>query len=475
MPPMPGPEDQPRRGAPLAVALDLGTTTIKSALLGPDETLEPGPSAPAPPLSGTGPIREGSVEDYLAAADAILAAALKGRPADLPVGIASQRSTFAVWERATGRPVTPLISWQDRRAAGWCRRNAAACAALAPATGLVLTGHHAGPKLAALQEADAGLRDGLRSGRLAWGTLETLLLWCWSGGTLHETDPTMAGRTGLLARDGSGWCRESLDLFGVPQSALPALRPTDGADCRRPGGGRITATLGDQPAAALAVLGEAGGEALVSLGTGGFVLRRDRGEPPRRAGYLHGPLLAPAAGEVWQAVEGTINGCGPALGALGPGPTLLPGEDPAPQAFALPDATGLGAPHWREELGTVLSPAAERLDGPARRRAILEGLLFRITEILHDLFPATPPKRVLLAGGLSREPAVAAGLAALLGRPVEVLAGHEGTLLGAARLAAGLPPAAAPATVRVAPGETGAYLPGKLPRWRAWLAALLAG
>jgi glycerol kinase len=390
------------------------------------------------------------------------------------VGIASQRSTFALWQRDGGKPVTPLISWQDRRAADWVRRHAAACAALTPATGLVLSPHHAGPKLAALQESDAALRTALHAGELVWGTLETLLLWRWSDGGIHETDPTMAGRSGLLERAGGGWCPAALKLFDLPRTALPRLRPSDGADLQRSAGGRVTATLGDQPAAAVASLAPGGDDALVSLGTGGFILRREELVAAPRPGYLHGPLLAPAGAPVQHAVEGTINGCGPALDGLGPGPLLLPAEDPAPQAFALPDASGLGAPHWRPDLTLTFSVAAARLDVAGRRRAVLEGLLFRIAEILEDLFPDTPPARILLAGGLSRAPAVAAGLAALLQRPVAVLAGHEGALLGAARLAAGLPPAAGIPTRQVEPGPSGSYLPAKLPRWRNWLAGRLA-
>ena len=107
---------------------------------------------------------------------------------------------------------------------------------------------------------------------------------------------------------------------------------------------------------------------------------------------------------------------------------------------------------------------------PDKRRIVLEGLLFRVREVLEEL----RPDRVLLAGGLAREPFVGRGLAALLDRPVEILDIHEAVLTGAARLAAGLGPHAAARTRRVEPGKAGGYLRSKYERWKRWLSARLA-
>jgi sugar (pentulose or hexulose) kinase len=104
----------------------------------------------------------------------------------------------------------------------------------------------------------------------------------------------------------------------------------------------------------------------------------------------------------------------------------------------------------------------------------IEGLLFRIRQLVEDLSPGRSPDRLLLAGGLTREPAVARGLAALVGRSVHVLDAHEAVLIGAARMAAGLPVFASPATSAVDPGSEGAYLRSKYPRWKEWLRSLIS-
>jgi sugar (pentulose or hexulose) kinase len=181
-------------------------------------------------------------------------------------------------------------------------------------------------------------------------------------------------------------------------------------------------------------------------------------------------LLGRASGAHLWAIEGPINGAGPALDRFGSAPTALPARDPAPEGFAIPDLAGLAAPHWRPDIGLEFSASAQALDPHGRRRVVLEGLVFRVREVLEWLTAGRLPQRVFLSGGLTRDPAVAPALAAALGRPVEVLDEIEGILLGVARLAAGLDPCATPVTTEVAPGDSGAYLTGKYPYWRAWLA-----
>ena len=165
----------------------------------------------------------------------------------------------------------------------------------------------------------------------------------------------------------------------------------------------------------------------------------------RRDGYLSGPLLGgpPAdGGRARFALEATINGGGATADRCAPGPTELPARDPAPRAFCLPDENGVGAPFWLARQGFALA-GAEQLARADRRRVVLEGLVFRVHAALEDLDAAAG--RVLVSGGLASEPFVPAALATVLGRPVEVLEEGETTLLGAARLASGASPDAAPA------------------------------
>lgn len=460
---------------PQALALDLGTTSVKLAALGADGRLGPPTSMPAQKPAGEGLVREVDVEVYRAAAEALLRAA----PA-LPLGIASQRSSCVLFERDSGRPRTPLISWQDRRAAAWCHRHRDLEQELFALTGLPLSAHYAGPKLAVLCERDAGLRSGLASGELLFGTLETYLAWHWSDGE-HLTDLSMAARTQLVELGTGAWSPRLLELFGVPHAALPTIAPTAGRDTRLASGQTLVASLADQASGLLAVVGPereaASPDTLVNLGTGAFVLRATGSAQPRQPGYLTGPVLGHADGSAHFALEGTINGGGATVDAMGPGPTDLPAADPTPEAFCLPDENGVGAPHWRPEVGLQLSPSARELAPAGRRRSALEGLVFRVREICDDLGPESATQPVLLSGGLTHEPFLAPALAACLGREVHVLLEEQTTLLGAARLAAGLSAgsggAPAPRVRVVTPPADAAWLRAKYGRWRSWLGELL--
>jgi glycerol kinase len=458
------------------VAIDLGTTRIKGGVLGDDGALAPVIASPAPPLAGAGPVRESDPVAYEQAASGLLDELLAAVDrATVRVGIASQRGSFCLWERESGVPVTPLISWQDHRSEGWCDRHRDREAEIRDTTGLLLSPHYAATKLATLVEADRTLGRRLADGSLLFGTLETYLLWQWSGGRSHHTDLTMAARTLLCDPASACWAPSLLDLFCVPVACLPAIGDSGGLAIPLIGGGMVTATLGDQASAALAVVGDDPDAVLVNLGTGGFVLRPTGAAMQRRPGYLAGPLLAEGGRTRTFALEGTVNGAGPAVDRYGPGPTDLPEVDPAPDAFALPDLAGVGAPHWRPDIAHRLSPAAAALDAAGRRRVALEGVLFRVQEIVADLGADAPPHRILLTGGLARDPAAAEALAGCLGRTIKVVDEAEASLLGAARLAAGITAPPRLATHTVHPGPAVAYLRPKYLRWRAWLSTVLGG
>jgi glycerol kinase len=223
----------------------------------------------------------------------------------------------------------------------------------------------------------------------------------------------------------------------------------------------------------------------VNFGTGTFVLRPtyDRGFRP--TGYLLGPVRARAGEPTLFALEGSINGGASGVDRFGEGPTELPVVDPTPDAFCIPDSAGLGAPFWREEISLPFSAGAAGMADADRRRVVLEGLLFRVSGILADLLPAGGPAKIILSGGLSADPFLAEGMAALHEAPVVVSEEQEGTLLGVAKLAAGGAGAgvarlasgsagdASPSGRAVPLGARGAYLRAKAERWRAWLGDLV--
>ena len=171
-------------------ALDLGSTALKGGILNGDGGWRRQASAPAPPLTGGGLIRESDPRAWLGAAARMYKELAREMTPGSALAIASQRSSFLLWEKLSGRPLTPLISWQDRRALDWCAPRIAEHAQL-PASGLPLSPHYAGPKLAQLLEAHPEWRAGMRSGRILFGTLECWISWQLTGG-VHATDLTMA-------------------------------------------------------------------------------------------------------------------------------------------------------------------------------------------------------------------------------------------------------------------------------------------
>ncbi len=454
------------------VVLDIGSTRCKAALWRGGESLEVICSLEAPPLSGVDPVREGDGEQLWEVANAALETARRAVPAPIQMGLTAQRSSFLVWNASDGKPVSPLFSWQDRQAEAWCARHSHLGSMLEAQTGLRLSPHYFAPKLAWLMEQDAAIQKGLHEGWLRAGTLDSFLLWRWSGGAVFVTDPTMAARTLLMALGEADWSEALLGTFGIPRSALPTIRPSMGVGTRISEEMTLRAAISDQAAGLIGALGEEQGASLVNLGTGGFVLKPTGSAPTQASGYLCGPYCAGPGGMRF-ALEGTINGIGPALDSFGaiamPSPRL---DEPA--VFCLPDTAGVGAPYWRPDLPQTYSAPGASLSAGARRRLFLEGVLFRLLEIVDDLEAGEAGSKIYLAGGMTREPMLATGLASLVEAEVRLLDEREATLLGIARLAAGVSAPGAGASRPVVPDGKLGYLRQRYPEWRSWMAELTA-
>ncbi len=455
---------------PAALGLDLGSTRLKAGLLAADGSIDRLVSGEVPALARDGDRCEGDATAYVDAALGLLDELAAGIEDGLPAGLSCQRSSFVLLEPG-GRPMTPMISWQDTRAADWCRRHAGFEAEFHRLTGLMLSAHYIGPKLAAMSETDSGLRQALGEGRLRLRTLDALLIER-LGGTA-STDPSMAARSGLFDIENLGWSTELCAAFGVHPDCLPEVRPSDALDAATPQGARFRTSLADQSAGLVGLTGADADTVLVNLGTGGFVLRPIDEPSARLPGYLTGILRADRAAPALYALEGAISGCGPAIDRYREATAVLEPGDPAPDLFAIPDGAGLGAPHWRPDLGLTFSLAETEIGPDAARRALLEGLLFRVRELFDGMSARERVRRVALAGGLSSDPFVPRGLAALLERPVERIDATEVTLRGAALAAGGETQAAAPAASRYEPQAAGSYLRSKYGRWRNWLGGLL--
>lgn len=454
-----------------AIALDLGSTRIKAGRLLENGQMILSQRVDAPGLYGKGLIREGDAESYIKAAVLCLSAVLVDLPNHTPVGLAVQRSTFLLWERTTGKPVTPMISWQDRRAAEWCLRNKNKIVSLIKSTGLRLSPHYVAPKLADLFEKKPDLYGAAKAGKLSFGTLDSFLIWRLTRGRAHITDISMAART-LLADPVTGkWSQPLLTGFHIPPEILPKIVPSFGKHISLDVGGILTAIIADQSGALLGASGISGNSVLVNLGTGGFVIRSTGHEMKYHENYLSGPICAGQNQKTEYFLEGTINGISTALSKAPAHSPQLINEDPAPDAFCIPDTTGIGAPFWKSEMSFVLSQAAENLSGSDLRRVIMEGIIFRITDIIKDLFPNKGPAQILIAGGLSSEPFLCKGIAACSQYPVYRITDKEITLMGAAQLACKQKPHDPDKDQVTGINEEGEYLKEKYKRWIKWVKA----
>jgi glycerol kinase len=373
-------------------------------------------------------------QSVLEAAEAALRAA-GARPADLTtVAITNQRETTILWDRATGTPVAPAIVWQDRRTAERCRELDAEL--ISRRTGLVPDPYFSATKLEWL------LGRHRRSG-LAFGTVDTWLIWKLTGGTVHATDVTNASRTMLASLATLDWDDELLELFAVDRDLLPQV--VGSADVVGEGqllGAAVTirGVAGDQQAALYGQGCHQPGQGKATYGTGSFVLVHtgdDASSPPRG-------LLKSAAADGY-ALEGAVLVSGAALQWLRDGLGLLADAsesdalarsvDSTDGVVFVPALTGLGSPWWDADARGLVSGLTRGTTRAHLVRAALEAIAHQVADVVEAL-PERPT--VLRAdGGATANAFLMQFQADLLGIPVEVAAERETTALGAAALAVG--------------------------------------
>ena len=385
-------------------------------------------------------------ETVLAAAEAALRDARVAAGDLRAIGIANQRETTLLWERASGRSVAPAIVWQDRRTAERCRELPAEL--LRERTGLVPDPYFSATKLEWLLA-----RTELPPERLAFGTVDSWLVWRLTGGDAHVTDRTNASRTLLASLDTLEWDDELLALFGVERALLPRVVPSAGVVGEGSLlGARVTVAglAGDQQAALYGQGCHAPGEAKATYGTGSFVLVHsgtDASAPP--AG-----LLKTAAADGY-ALEGAILTSGAALqwlrdglGVLGDAAeseALARSVDSAEGVVFVPALTGLGSPWWDPDARGLVAGITRGTTRAHLVRAALEAMAHQVADVVDAL-----PERVSVLradGGASANGFLMQLQADLLGVPVEVAAERETTALGAAALAAGTAPRVAVGSV----------------------------
>jgi len=371
-------------------------------------------------------------------------AAVASLPASVEIeaaGLATQRSSIACWDRRDGRPLSPVLSWQDRRAARRVTRLASEASWIEDITGLKLSAHYGATKLEWCLKHLPAVQRAEREGQLAAGPLASFALAGLLEGCPCFADPVNGARTQLMDIRRGEWSERLCELFRVPRQVLPACVGNRHPFGHLQAAGRripFTVLIGDQPAALFASGEPAPDVAYVNLGTGAFVQCLSE----RRVPDLLQGLLWRDARQTLYALEGTVNGTAAALSAVGKQLKVsdahmmraLPAwlDDAGRLPLFLNGVGGLGAPYWR---AGFRSRFIGRGDDGRKLAAVVESIVFLLLENLERMRTVAPGLRQLqLSGGLAQLDGLCQRLADLSMLPVVRPELHEATALGLARL-----------------------------------------
>lgn len=360
-------------------------------------------------------------------------------------GLAVQRASVVCWDRESGEPLSPVLSWMDRRGADLVEASGLDPGVVRARTGLHLSPHYGASKLAwCLRELPA-VRHARHGGRLGLGPVSAFLAWQLGG--RYRVDATTAQRTLLWDRDTQDWSPTLCEAFGIPLDCLPPAVACDaGFGEVDVGGSRVPLTVcaGDQGLVVSAYGPADPSTVSVNAGTGAFVLMPlAQDVEPADRGLLQTLAWSGHGGAV-RVEEGTVNGAAAALDAVyaDEWPVV-----PGPDSFFLNGVGGLGAPWWIADYPSCF--VGEVPDADSRERRVVESIVFLLMANIERLHER--PERVLLTGGLAHRPDLCQWLADALALPVDVPRDREATLRGlVARLVPGLA-ARDPEPERIAP------------------------
>jgi glycerol kinase len=455
-----------------AIALDLGTTSIKAGLLDQHGELDNVIAHPAPKIIVSGGHYESDSMAYAVTAERVLNECVAHAGDCKSLGLCSQRSSFLIWEQDTGQPLTPLISWQDNRGSASCEALLMHEQAIRTLAGLPLTPYYFAPKLRVVLRDNPGWLARLERGELLAGTLDTFLIWRWSGGKQFMTDASMAARTLLMDIRRQQWSPALCDLFGIPMHILPEIKSSAGMNIKLDNGLSLQASVGDQSAALFASVREDKPEALANLGTGCFVVRYMPDGKAASNGYLQTLVYQDSAQHAHFAIEGTLNSIAAALAPYPVG-KCNPEDLATDDIFCLAEPSGLGAPYFRGDIGIRYSKPVEQLSQRRIVALLLEAVIFRVARILEEFHQESALERVYLSGGLSELSCLQQGIAGCVPFEVYRLTQGESSLQGAALLAAGMASASNREGTRVGIAGNAKALQEKYRRWKLWLDDLL--
>jgi glycerol kinase len=377
------------------------------------------------------------------------------RPRDVAaIGITNQRETVIVWERATGKPIHPAIVWQDRRTAAQCKAlvDSGAEDEISAKTGLVIDPYFSATKIRWLLDNVEGARAKAERGELAFGTVDSWLIWNLTSGQRHVTDYTNASRTLLFNIVKGAWDKELLRIFGVPEQMLPEVawsseRVGEVTTTLGLGGAAIAGIAGDQQAALFGQMCWNAGEAKNTYGTGCFLLQNVGTEFVRSKHRLITTLAASAQKKLEYALEGSIFIAGAVVQWLRDNLKLIGASADVEQlAASVPDTNGvvfvpafvgLGAPHWDPHASGLMIGLRRDTKPGHIARAALESIAFQVADVLEavESETSTPMPALRVDGGAAVNDLMMQFQADVLGVPVVRPRVTETTALGAAYLA----------------------------------------
>ncbi|MCK9908419.1 glycerol kinase GlpK [Microbacteriaceae bacterium K1510] len=371
------------------------------------------------------------------------------------IGITNQRETTVIWDRASGQPIHNAIVWQDRRTAAYCDELRAGGhePEITAKTGLLIDPYFSASKIAWLLEHVPGARARAETGQLAFGTIDSFLLWRLTGGKVHATDATNAARTGLFDINAGAWDADLCRLYGVLQALLPEVR-----DCAGNFGTTdlfggtipILGIAGDQQAATIGQGCFTPGMMKSTYGTGCFALLNTGAQRVVSRGRMLSTIAYQLEGKRTYALEGAIFVAGAAVQWLRDGlkiiakasdcDALAAKADPAERIYLVPAFVGLGAPHWDAQARGALYGLTRKTGAAELARAALEAVGYQTRDLLDAMkadWPAARDAATVLRvdGGMTASDVTMQFLADILASPVDRPVLMETTALGAAYLA----------------------------------------
>ncbi len=438
------------------LALDQGTTSSRAVLLGHDGHVHGLAQTPFKQIfPKPGWVEHDPIEIWssqFGVAMEVLAQANIGRDSIAAIGITNQRETTIIWDRKTGEPVYNAIVWQDRRTSGFCDqlREQGHEPLIQQKTGLVIDAYFSGSKIRWLLDNVPGVRERAARGELAFGTVDSWLIWKLTNGARHVTDVTNASRTMLFNLQTQQWDDELLALLEIPRSLLPEVLGSSEVCAKSAGvlqGIPIAGIAGDQQAALFGQMCTQPGMVKCTYGTGSFMLLNTGDTPIPSRNKLVTTIAWRVNGKTTYALEGSVFIAGAIvqwlrdeLQIIRSAPEIEELAASVPDTagvYVVPAFSGLGAPHWDQYArGTILG-----LTRGANRahiaRAALEGIAFQIADIISAMESDSglPLKELRVDGGASRNNLLMQIQADLLGCPVTRPANPETTVLGATYLA----------------------------------------